>query len=120
MPVSQADITATVTAIAEAQPSHPLDGIDLREIAGHPDAHADRAVLLQALTGFTPAPSYDAVVTGPRHPTLPLRKLARLVTGECELYDLGTDPDELVNLADDTSRAEERSALEATLDQLLA
>lgn len=120
VPVSLCDVTATVTAIAGAEPSHALDGVDLRDIVAAPDASADRTILLQALTAFTPAPSYDAVVTGPDHSTLPSLKFSRLATGEVELYDLAADPGELVNLADDPGRASARTDLAGELDRLLA
>jgi N-acetylglucosamine-6-sulfatase len=119
VPVSQCDITATVTALAGAQPSHALDGTDLRSIAADPGGNAARTELLQAITIFTVGPSYDGVVTGPDHPTVPSLKFARLATGEVELYDLAADPGELVNLADDPARAAQRAELEQTLAVLL-
>jgi N-acetylglucosamine-6-sulfatase len=119
VPVSQVDITATVVGIAGATPTHDLDGLDLRTIAASPDSYDDRTVLLQARTFFTPSPDYDALVTGPQHPSYPSRKLARLETGEYEMYDLHTDPGELENVAHDPLRRSERDALEAELDAFL-
>ena len=40
-------------------------------------------------------------------------------TGERELYDLGADPHQLQNVADDPARAELRARLEARLQELL-
>ena len=120
VPVSQCDITATVVAIAGASATHHMDGADLRDIADHPNYYRGRVRLLQAKTLYTPSPDYDGVVTGPDHPDYPSLKFARLDTGESEFYDLRSDPGELVNLADDPARADERQALETVLDAILS
>ncbi len=115
VPVNQTDITATVVAIAGAETSHDLDGMDLRFVIQHADGLKWRSTLLQAVQFFTTWPGHDTVVTGPEHPSMPAMKLGLLHSGERELYDLANDPGEFVNLAGDAAWA----AIEAEMLALL-
>ena len=118
-PVSpEADIAATVLALAGARAGQPGDGIDLRAIQDHPREHAPRHLLHErgGGGGNNPNPySGLCVTTG-------TRKLMRW-TGQVghdryEAYDLDADPDELESWAFDPARRAERDALEVELDRL--
>lgn len=115
--VGTQDLNATCLGIAGATPTLGNQvGLDLRAIATDPAAHANRPLLLQRRM-FDPdtIPDGDAVVT-------PTRKLMRHETDPVryEMYDLDTDPGELVNVANNPARLTERNTLAASLDNLLA
>lgn len=117
------DLTATLVDLAGATPTLPHQGgSSLRAVAADPAAFAGRA-LLHELAAFEV--SGDALSTGPRHPmgfwklvrTPSVRDGASTVT--YELYDLASDPDELVNLAGVAEQRPVRDELERTLLDLL-
>lgn len=115
--VNLQDITATITAATGSTAPHVLDGLDLRAIATDPDTYADRVLLGQRKPiGADGIPASDWIIT-------PTRKLAHHDTtgdDEYEMYDLDSDPGELINVADDAGRLTERNALEAALETLLS
>lgn len=129
------DLTATLVDIFGAEPGLPHQtGTSLREIAAEPQRFEDR-VLLHEIGGPELNPgdagwpvSGDGVTTGPRHPTLPSKKLYRYPSVRVgggseltyELYDLAADPNELQNLAGDSSARTLRDQLERELDSLLS
>jgi arylsulfatase A-like enzyme len=117
-PVSMAaDLTATCVEIAGAtevaEQSHPLDGVDLREVVANPSAYTDRALLHShhpfgvAKEAVRPPPG-NGVTTATRKlwrweltGTLYNRR-----TDRYEAYDLDSDPNELSNWANDPVRGE--------------
>ncbi len=113
------DLTATCVAVAGAAPTLDLDGLSLLEVAARPAAHRDRRLLYDRddrddFVGFGCPPASGVFTVD--------RKLIRYETTPptYELYDIERDPDELENLAEDPAHAEERRALDAELDALLA
>jgi arylsulfatase A-like enzyme len=115
VPVGLLDIVRTITDATGSTAPHVLDGEDLRDVATDPGAYAGRALLGRRLPIVDDYPEADWVVTA-------TRKLARHDAAgddEYEMYDLDSDPGELVNVANDAGRLTERNALEATLDDLL-
>lgn len=116
VPVGLVDVPATIAAIAEATPTHPVDGIDLRAIAATPANYADRMVLLQRREqGDVTMPDADGVISWPH-------KYVRYadVDETTELYDLAVDPGEATNLAGDAGHASVVAELDQVLDGLLA
>jgi arylsulfatase A-like enzyme len=118
------DLTATCVSLARARPGHALDGVSLTEVVADPQGFDDRELLYDRddrdgfpfpPPGSTPAPPADGIFTRNR-------KLIRSRESPAvyELYDLDVDPDELQNVADDPAYANDRAALEAALDRLLA
>lgn len=121
VPVSVIDITATIVAQADAEPTTTLDGTDLREIASNPSNFSDRGIVLQIYRSGS-CPSANAVVTK-------THKLIRYESGgvfdplpgeEYELYNLSTDPDEVNNIAYEPEHLTLRNSLETKLNTLLA
>jgi arylsulfatase A-like enzyme len=131
------DMTATVLAVTGAVPldanNQPViqDGVDLRDIINNPATYTSRQLLHQK-AGYgdgnpplSPSPPGVGITT-------PTRKLWRYVrvhqdgvtpydpTDWYEAYDLDTDPDELNNWANDSSRSTERANLDAALSALIA
>jgi arylsulfatase A-like enzyme len=124
-PVSVAiDVTATCLAIAGAEASVPQDGVSLVRTATGPEEARTRITRgsCEGVAGATPdVPTSDWIVADQGDG---LRKLIRYHgatgTDQYECYDLDTDPDELVNWANDPSRTAERDQLAAELDAALA
>src|SRR5690606_7172249 len=106
---TQADVTATIAAIAGATPSHGFDGTDLRPLVADPDP--ERLCFTQGDALFSPSSAWHSIVTGPHHPDVPSMKIVRsLDDGNfIEVYDLADDPGELVNLAGNPERADEQA-----------
>lgn len=119
VPTVNMDLTATVAAIGGATPGHALDGVDLREIVANPERYRRRGTLHELDTHNVPVtdmPAGKAIVTA-------TRKLCRWDASggnKYEMYDLDTDPGELVNVANDPDRLGERNELEARLDDLIS
>jgi arylsulfatase A-like enzyme len=114
-----ADVTATLVAVSGATAGLTPDGVDLRDVVSNPASYAGRQLLHEhdAQTDFGTAPAAQGITTA-------TRKLYRYPsaagTDRYQAYDLDTDPDELVNWANDPGRLAERDALESALDALLA
>jgi arylsulfatase A-like enzyme len=105
--VSNADLVSLFVERSGATPTTELDGHTLS------DPLADRAVLVEGPTGRGDQPGFMQVATA-------RWSLTRDDTGELELYDHETDPDELEDLSEDPAAAETRDRLVAALDELVA
>lgn len=105
------DLPATILAATGASPGLALDG---RPLPGGPGATgaSARALLLESPPrGSGRIPHYEGVRTD-RYTYVAYE------TGEVELYDRNTDPDELDNVAADPGRADAITGLAELLDQL--
>jgi N-acetylglucosamine-6-sulfatase len=102
----------------------PLDGRSLLPMTTSDRVAARRDLVLEA--GPVLAEPDDSSVRRSSPAARPYRgiltntgwKYVRYDTGEIEMYDLRSDPHELVNLADDPAFAARRAALAAGLDRL--
>lgn len=113
------DLTATCVAVAGARAGLALDGFNLLDIAANPGDYDDRRLLYDRDNRDDGAGLLCPPAAGVFTAT---RKLTRYESTPptYELYDLEQDPNELANLADDPSYAQDRGSLEAHLDTLLA
>ncbi len=110
--VALVDLPATVLAATGAAPGLALDGRPLPGGPGAADDAPPRALLLESPPrGSGRIPHYEGVRTD-RY------TYVAWDTGEVELYDRSTDPDELENTAGDPATAGTRAALAILLDQL--
>jgi arylsulfatase A-like enzyme len=100
-PVKTPDLPATILDLADAEAPHLADGVSLVDVIEDGDRGWSVPVLTEALVdgaasahpGFTDARTTIGLRTA-RY------KLVRWATGEVELYDLATDPNELANVAE--------------------
>jgi arylsulfatase A-like enzyme len=100
------DLAATIVDAANARAGRTLDGLSLLPVLRHRNRSLGRDVLLET-------PGYSAIHT-PRY------VYAEYRTGERELYDLKTDPDELASQHDNPAYARIRSDLARRLLRLEA
>jgi arylsulfatase A-like enzyme len=100
------DLAATIVDAANAGAGRTLDGLSLLPVLRHRNRSLGRDVLLET-------PGYSAIHT-PRY------VYAEYRTGERELYDLKTDPDELASQHDNPAYARIRSDLARRLLRLEA
>ena len=110
------DLAPTVLDIANTKPGRTMDGISLLPAATNRRALPDRNVPLEALRPLfkfeTPLTRFDLPFYGVRTDRYKYIKWS-FEGNNTELYDLSTDPDEMVNLASDPAYAD----LIAELDQ---
>lgn len=109
------DVTATILEVFGATPSVDLDGVDLLHLLDA--AHTTRSTLFQRQADALDFPDGAGIVT---HTRKLIRWDDQVGTDKFEMYDLDTDPDELVNVANVPARLAERNALEALIDAALA
>jgi N-acetylglucosamine-6-sulfatase len=106
------DLPRTLATVAGAVPGRVLDGLDLREVA-----QGSARALARPLLNETGVPVlsnrnfHQAIRTG-------THKYVEHANGERELYDLRSDPDELVNVAADPAQAATLADLDARLEVL--
>jgi N-acetylglucosamine-6-sulfatase len=105
-PSANADLAPTIVDAANAKVGRPTDGISLLALLADRTRFVGRDVLLET-------PTYAAIHT-PRYVYVEHN------TGERELYDLRTDPDELASLHDNAAYAQIRSDLARRLLALRA
>jgi arylsulfatase A-like enzyme len=106
--VANIDLAPTILDLAEATPLRTMDGRSLVPDLAIERSGPPRQILLESGT--------------PRAPVRGVRTHRYVYvehpTGERELYDLDTDPDELENRADDPAMADVRADLAERLDEL--
>ncbi len=95
---SNIDLAPTLLGIAGGEATRVLDGRDLRPLASDPAQGTDRALLLENWYTFTNT-STQAIRVGDW-------AYMEWSTGERELYDVGTDPYQMTNLASDPAYAQ--------------
>ena len=106
------DLPRTLATIAGAVPGRVLDGLDLREVAqGSARALARPLLNETGVPGLSNRNFHQAIRTA-------THKYVEHANGERELYDLRSDPDELVNVAADPAQAATLADLDARLEVL--
>ncbi|HWM10898.1 MAG TPA: sulfatase [Solirubrobacteraceae bacterium] len=106
------DLPHTLAAVAGALPGRVQDGLDLREVArGSARALARPLLNESGAPGVSNRNFHQAIRTG-------THKYVEHANGERELYDLRSDPDELVNVAGDPAQAATLAQLDARLEVL--
>ena len=106
------DLPRTLAALAGAVPGRVQDGLDLREVAGGSQRALARPLLNETgVPGLSNRNFHQAIRTG-------THKYVEHASGERELYDLRSDPDELVNVVNDPAQAGTLAQLEARLEVL--
>ena len=106
------DLPRTLAAAAGAVPGRVLDGLDLREVAGGSARALARPLLNETgVPGLSNRNFHQAIRTD-------THKYVEYANGERELYDLRSDPDELVNVAGDPAQAGMLAQLDARLEVL--
>lgn len=117
VPTQQQDIVATILDIANVTPLLPSQsGISLVDIVTSPATYASRQIFhyRQADGSF---PEAQAVSTATRKL---IRYIGQTDPNQYEMYDLNTDPNELVNVAYVSGRLAERNALAAAITAFYA
>ncbi len=103
------DLPRTLAAAAGAFPGRLQDGLDLREVAGGSQRALARPLLNETgVPGLSNRNFHQAIRTG-------THKYVEHASGERELYDLRSDPDELVNVVNDPAQAGTLAQLQARL-----
>ena len=91
--VSSLDVTATIASWAGATPGRELGGVDISELVASPDAPPPRTGCGSMFGGDREMDAWWSwEADGLRYSEYP-------ETAEVELYDLGADPDQTVNVA---------------------
>ncbi len=105
------DLAPTILGITAADTSQLLDGIDLRPLAVDPSLSADRVVFLETSYTYSGGDSTVAVRVG-------RWAFMKWSSGERELYDLSSDPYQMVNLIDDPPDMAALDLLDSLASQL--
>jgi hypothetical protein len=106
------DLPRTLAAAAGAIPGRVQDGLDLREVAGGSQRALARPLLNETgVPGLSSRNFHQAIRTG-------THKYVEHASGERELYDLRSDPDELVNIVNDPAQEGTLAQLDARLEVL--
>jgi N-acetylglucosamine-6-sulfatase len=106
-PTINADLAPTIADAADATPGLTMDGRSLIPLAQQPGIERGRELLIEEPGNFS-------AIRTERY------MFARHWTGEEELYDLQSDPFELVSLHDDPAFAPVKTRLDQQLKQLKA
>jgi hypothetical protein len=106
------DLARTLAASAGAVPGRVQDGLDLREVASGSQRALARPLLNETgVPGLSSRNFHQAIRTD-------THKYVEHASGERELYDLRSDPDELINVVNDPAQAGTLAQLEARLEVL--
>jgi arylsulfatase A-like enzyme len=105
------DLTPTFAEWAGISPPIPVNGQSLTELLQNPGLPWRQEILIEVLA-HAGAPAIEGLFSGLRTRRY---TYAEYTTGERELYDLQTDPDQLTNVASDPARAALVAELSATL-----
>jgi N-acetylglucosamine-6-sulfatase len=118
--ISNIDFAPTLVDVAKAEAQRTMDGVSLMRTISHPKPPPNRAHELEALAplfqGNVPINAWDRPYKGVR--TDRYKYIVYTETGERELYDLGTDPDELRNVVNDPAYEKIAAKLAAKLAKL--
>jgi arylsulfatase A-like enzyme len=119
--VANIDFAPTLVDAAKARPGRTMDGVSLLPVARNPKTRPNRAIMLEARTrllfgDFGPLNAWDRPYTGVR--TDRYTYAVYTETGEKELYDRKTDPDELDNVAGQPAYAAIQARLAGRLAKL--
>jgi N-acetylglucosamine-6-sulfatase len=106
--VANIDLAPTILDLAHATPLRTMDGQSLVPLLHQERSPDDRAILLEGSSAWLP----NFGVRTPRYAYFSYN------TGEHELYDLPTDPDELRNLHGDPALASVQADLEVRRERL--
>ena len=106
------DLPRTLAAIAGAVPGRVQDGLDLREVASGSARALARPLLNETGVPMLSNRNFHQAIRTDTH------KYVEHANGERELYDLRSDPDELVNVVGDPAQAATLAQLDARLDVL--
>jgi N-acetylglucosamine-6-sulfatase len=109
--ISLIDIAPTIAALGGAEPTTPVDGLDMTPLLDG-SATSWRTGLLTEFEGDDVIPPWFALRTAEGY------TYVEYATGERELYDARTDPLQLSNLADDPAFADLVARLSAELAAL--
>jgi N-acetylglucosamine-6-sulfatase len=106
------DLPRTLAALAGAFPGRVQDGLDLRDVASGSQRALARPLLNETgVPGLSSRNFHQAIRTD-------THKYVEHASGERELYDLRSDPDELVNVVNDPAQAGTLAQLDARLEVL--
>lgn len=118
-PITTMDLTATLLELAGARPLPGMDGASLLELMTGPDQPWTVPVVTEGLVLGGGRPARAGMPAGLT--TSGIRtgryKLIRYATGEAELYDLLTDPNELDSVWDDPAHRAVRRELMRVWEQ---
>jgi arylsulfatase A-like enzyme len=110
--VANIDLAPTIAAIMGTTADASVDGMSWLPLLDGPDAAWRDEIVLEQWRD-EPEKRWSGIRT-------PTHKFVRYDNGDEELYDLVTDPDELQNLARNSTFAAQRADLTTRLDALLA
>jgi arylsulfatase A-like enzyme len=117
-PVANIDLAPTILDFADAKGSRKLDGRSLLPLARDNRNQPGRGILLEAFFNSDPDDDPEAPPTNYQAVRTDRYLYAEYGTGERELYDLRSDPFELVSRHNDPSLAAVRAKLDAALARL--
>jgi arylsulfatase A-like enzyme len=118
--VSNIDFAPTLVDVAGARAGRKMDGVSLERVLRHPGERPDRVIEIEAPAPLfqqpVPVNAWDRPYKGVR--TARYTYVRYTETGDEELYDRKTDPNELRSVVADPAYAHVKARLRADLAQL--